>query len=309
MCTTGAEAWRFSTVSMPPEAPLVIVAGPPLGGLARAALGLGRLGRGLVLPELTLGMADNIDDLCTLHRRSQSHLGEGLLRALAYLGPGQTDAGVERVRQTLWRRGEQPVSNLLTPLCKASWQISPDPHLGWRPDYGQRLLHMPQVRVLHLSRHPLWHGQALYQARCRGEFLPAGFQDFCLHPDGIFDPQMGWFQMHRNLLKLGPQLGSRYVHLRYADFVDDPARALEMLVNRWGLRPEPRDFAQTPDWVAAMGPSEAPGGWDRRELDDLRFGDEHRHSPLDEPMPWRPERHLSAEVQAMAAELGYGAAP
>lgn len=306
MCITGAEAWKFFTVSMQPEAPLIIVAGPPLGGLARAALGLGRLGRGLVLPELTLGMADNIDDLCTLHRRSQSHLGEGLLRALAYLGPGQTDAGVERVRQILWRRGEQPAASLLAQLCTASWQISPDPHLGWRPDYGQRLKRMPQVRVLHVSRHPLWHGQALYQARQSGEFLPAGFQDFCLLPDGVFDPQIGWFQMHRNLLKLGQSLGSRYHHLRYADFVSQPRQALASLAARWHLQPESSDIAQNPDWVAHVGPSESPGGWDWREMDEARFGLEQPDSALDQPMPWRPERHLSKEVQALATKLGYG---
>nr|MBV6629058.1 hypothetical protein [Oceanococcus sp. HetDA_MAG_MS8] len=293
---------------MQPEAPLIIVAGPPLGGLARVALALGRLGGGLVLPELTLGMADNIDDLCTLHRRSQSHLGQGLLRALAYLGPGQTDAGIEQVQQVLWRRGEQPVSSLLRQLCRANWQISPDPHLGWRPDYGQRLLHMPQVRVLHLSRHPLWHGSALYQAQQRGEFMPAGFQDFCLHPDGVFDPQLGWFQMHRNLSRLGQRLGPRYRHISYTAFARDPQQLLRELARDWHLQPTPGHLAEHPDWVAHRGPSQAPGGWDQREMDELRFGAEAPETDLDQPMPWRLQRRLSREVQVLAAELGYGSA-
>ncbi|MEN8719373.1 MAG: hypothetical protein ABF296_03805, partial [Oceanococcaceae bacterium] len=216
----------------------------------------------------------------------------------------ESDAGIAQAGHWLWRHGESSPQELTRLLAaRGGALVWPDHHLGWRPDYLDRLRRDADVRVLHLVRAIGPHaGAVLEQARRQGGISPV-FRDYGCRAEGLPDPQTGWYQWHRNMRRWAPALGPRYLCLRWEDVVADEREVLER-IRAWlgsttareaGLPPLiPNSRSAT---FSLRGPSAAPGGWDAAEWDDTIFYGDAAAGVVPPVQRW------AAEVHALQQQL------
>ncbi len=284
---------------MRPETPAIVVAAPPMGGASRLALALSAVSGARLMPEMNLFLADDLDGWRMQAARAQSDLGHGALRAIALANEGEeSEAGVERAQQWLWRRGEQSPLAILEHVQGALGAVIwPDLLLGWRPDYLSRL-RRADVSVVHVVRRPEPQTAALARRYQRQNFVPPVFRDFAASPSGELDPQLGWYQFHRNLSQLVAQLGVRYHRVHWEEFAARPEPTLRRCLHACGLRWQP---TETPP-LSLRGPASAAGGFDTPEFDDALF------DGIPDVPPWVPERGFTPETLALATQLECAAA-
>lgn len=298
MSATLAVVWRFFWAPMRPEPPLraIVVAAPPLGGAPPLSWALAQALGWQALPELALFLAEDLDGLRLQAQRSQSALGQGLLRALAMaLHGGDSVEAVDLAQAWLWRRGEDGPAVVLDSLHqRLGGLVWADRHIGWRPDYLKRAAAMPGLLLLHLVRDPVQHGAVLQRHFERGAFVPPLFRDHGLEPAGRPEPQIGWYQFHRSVLQAQNAFGLRYQRLRYEDFVADPVGSLQRLRTLLDLPPGSPKAA-----LPLQGPANAPGGWEAVEFDPQSL----KNQAADRR--WQPARGWAEESRVLARQLGY----
>jgi hypothetical protein len=320
----------------PDTAPVFILA-PPRSFTSVIGSMIGQHPQLYGLPELHLFPFDSMAEWWRQGTRSTAAMNHGMLRAVAelYFG-GQTEGTVQRAKGWLRRRLHLSTGALLEVLLE---RIAPlvavdkSPGFAWRMRTMKRAYELfPQARFIHLTRHPLAHGESVLKfvdERSKTGPLPAKhwLRIICTYPpewpgpgeeaepappEGSFDPQWGWYNLNRNIMAFLAGVASDQVfRLRGEDVLTDPATALKPLCNWLGLRDDAEaiDEMKHPERsaFACFGPPGARYGMDSFFLENpvLRPSRAAAKS-LDGPLPWREDgRGFAPAVRRLAVELGY----
>lgn len=297
-------------MSAPP--PVFILAAPFSGASKLAAL-LGGHPRLCAVPELSLFMAERVDQLRYIFEISRDVRADGLYRAIAQLCFGaQDEDGVACAQRWLETRAPHRVGRVLAELAEAAALrslIVPDTETALRPGDLRRLAEqVPGVRVLHLVRHPHAQGCAFAPWLRERLFVPPDFKDHSENPP-VIDPQIPWLRVNRNLEDFAATLAPRdYLRVRSEDL--EQGAGLIGICEWIGVAAGDAELAsmrQIRAWAFAdYGPETAPRGLEADFLGEAPPALSAGAARLEGELPWRETPvEFTSEVRAYAAECGY----
>jgi hypothetical protein len=317
-----------------PSDPCFILA-PPLGFASLAGAMVGRHPQTYGLPETHLFGCDTMAEWWASSEQATFAMRHGLLRAVAELEYGeQTEATVNLANGWLRRRLHLTTGALLEELAERVHPrilVEKSPSLVWSIESMKRAYAMfPKARFIHLLRHPRGHGEtvmaAVREAATQGP-LPGWLLHLCSFPppppapgedpepeppQGVLDPQWGWYALNRNVADfLDTVPADQVFRIREEYLLTDPDSALPALAAWLGLRDDPvaihemKHPERSP--YARWGPPNATYGEDPAFLQNPLLRPE-RAEPLtlEGPLSWRPDgQGFAAAVRRLAQEFGY----
>lgn len=295
----------------------ILVFGAPFCGTSLLAQMLGSHPDLAAMPELRLGLADEVDELLEIFAISQAPIGDGLRRAVAeHLTGGQHARGIAAADAWLEAQRGRTTAALLTDLAAAVAPrrlVIPDSEAALRPHEllrWQRLA--PTATLVHSLRHPQLHGRVWSRWLSSQLFVPADYRDHAVSPaPAVVEPQIPWLRCNRNLERwwaLQP-----HVRLRMETLEAAPQATLAALVMAVGAAAVPAAVLETmleagASPFAGLGPSDAPRGLEMEVLDPVLEGLQLPPVPptLDDAVSWRADgRGLDPAVSADARAYGY----
>jgi hypothetical protein len=304
---------------MSATAPLILLTSPHSLG-SRLSMMLGQHAGIFAPPELCLLPALRLVDLFDQLPRQRL---DGLLRTLAQLHAGeQSIESIEMARRWLFRRARLETTDILAELCArvAPRQLILTSDLLCAPANLGRLPALrdafPHARFLHLTRHP-WH-------QCRAwltdpDALPQLYQldslDAKTHASGpsrVPDPQIDWYRRQQGILAFLREVpAALQYHLRAEDLCADPRLTLARIC-AWLQLPRNREYLDAMrqpqgSAYACPGPYGAETGLDAEFLiNPAAMPPPPQPVPLDQPLPWRPDRApFRPQLIDLARLLGY----
>jgi hypothetical protein len=296
-------------------APLLVLSAPGSEASRLAAM-LGRHPDAYGFPELNLHLAPTLEGLLGVFQISQGNEQDGLLRSVGELFcGGQGEGGIAAARTWLARRGDWNTADLLRALGERITPRLPvlsESALGWRPhELEGWLAQVPDVRVLHLLRHPRPQC-AEVAVRLHGPmFVPPDYKDYGVDP-AVIDPQLAWFRINHNidqgLAALPPQQVRR---MQVEELFLAPERTLSELCAWAGLPFSPaalqRMLRPEDSPYAAIGSPAAPYGMESGFHESPQFTGRLRpRLTLQGPLEWRSDhKPFAAEVVELAQGYGY----
>lgn len=288
----------------------------PFSGLSWATATLGRHPDLFATPELDLLLADSVGDLLDIFAISQGTQGHGLLRLLAWLEfQRQDDVGIQLAQSWLEERRDWSSTRLLQSLREAVYPrrlVVPERDATLRPMALLRLQRaLPELRVLHLTRHPWEQGVLLHAWAMEHLYVSIDFRDFAQNPPQI-DPQLPWLRANENIEHFCERLHhSQYQRLRAEQLEGDSDASLRALCEWLDLPADAAALAamQQPQlWrFSQPGPDLASGGleaeahqpWSSQTL-------QRAAQPQFENLPWRADgAGFAPQVLACAERYGY----
>jgi hypothetical protein len=286
------------------------------------------------LPELQLFSAETMNEWFGKCAGESFPMADGLLRAVAELFfGGQSESAVVAASGWLNRRSHCTTGFVLEEIIERACPrmvVEKSPGTVYHQEYMQRMLRMfPRARFIHLTRHPIWHGQAVLSAirhvsaveklQTSHWLLALASARWPSEPDPDasaephWDPQAGWYALNLGIcefLKSVP--AQRQMHLRGEDLSARPHAALRRVAEWLGIGTDPRAIKamKHPRWspFARYGPARARYGVDLF-LSDRPFvlAEQGEALRLDIPLPWfADKRQLRPEVKQLAQRFGYG---
>jgi hypothetical protein len=295
---------------------MLVILAPPRSFTSIVCGMLGQHPQTYGLPEVNLFVAETMRERVGVvgQRPFAEH---GLLRVVAQLfGGEQTIQTVTLARQWLeFRRDCATVSVLRELADKVQPRILVDksPMTALRAEYMQRARRaFPNVKFLHLLRHPRTQGQSLMQLGGPAAAHRLGALDYGT-PTPTPDPQKAWYTFHSNVATFLEALPKEQkLRLRGEDLLADPAVHLGQVSEWLGLRAdrEAIEAMRHPERspYACPGPINARFGNDPKFLRDpkLRLQGRAKRASLEGPLEWRRDGvAFSPEVVQMAREFGY----
>lgn len=265
------------------------------------------------MPELNLFMADRIDDLVDLHRRTRPTALDGLLRSLAQLHNGnQSEESVQDALVWLDQRSAWGTDQVLQHLAG---QVSPrlvvekSPRTGMREENIDRVLHaVPNALFLHLTRHPRSMGTSLLNVMQRGREEWGSKFD----PERV-DPEKIWLRINmvaRNLQARLPE--GQYLRVRGEDIMANPRLYLSQIAEWLELDTDANaiESMMHPENspYACLGPESARYGNDPNFLEHPAFRAHKKEvvlPSLTAPPEWAPHREFEHDTIKLAREFGY----
>jgi hypothetical protein len=269
------------------------------------------------LPEVSLFVADTMDEWWLLTRRGRAILAHGLLRAIAqvYLGK-QTEETIEFAWRWIRRRRHWStdfVFQELAEIVHPSILIDKSPSTVFHRKFLERSLKtFPRAKFIHLLRHPRSYGESVLGTPL-GKIKLAGYNsfDFSTHPPTL-DPQQAWYVLHMNICSFLATLPAKQkLRLRGEELLAQPDRHLREITDWLGLRTDAQaiDRMKHPERspFACFGPPGALFGNDPTFLArPVLRPDRARLQWLEGPLGWREDgMGFSAKVKQLAWEFGY----
>ena len=297
------------------SAPLLVLSAPGAEA-ARLAAMVGRHPDAYGLPELNLHLAPTLEGLLSVFQITQGNVQDGLLRMVAqlYCG-GQDAAGIDDARHWLKRRADWGSMELLDELgarIAPKLPVLAESGLAWRPhDVEGWLARVPDVRVLHVVRHPRAQCAEL-AVRLNGPlFVPPDYKDYGTDP-AVIDPQLAWYRINRNIEQATAMLpAAQCRRVQAEDLFAAPEDTLRVICQWLGLpfgdaalqrmsHPEDGPYAR-------VGTAEAPYGMEPEFHEAPQFSGRLRpRQMLDGAAEWRGDgKPLAAEVVSLARSYGY----
>jgi hypothetical protein len=296
-------------------APLLVLSAPGSEGSRLGAM-LGRHPDAYGFPELNLHLAPTLEGLLAVFKVVQGNEQDGLLRCAAELfGGGQNQAGLAAARSWLARRGDWSAADLLRALGERVAPRLPvlsESALGWRPhELEGWLAQVPDVRVLHLVRHP--RPQCAEVAlRLHGPlFVPPDYKDYGVDP-AVIDPQLAWYRINHNIDQgLAALPAAQVRRMQVEELFLAPERSLGEICAWAGLPFKPdalqRMLQPQDSPYAAIGGVETPYGMEPGFHESPEFTGRLRpRQSLHGAVEWRSDgKPFAAEVVALAESYGY----
>lgn len=308
--------------------PLLILA-PPRSFTSVACAALGQHPEMYGVSELQLFGSRTLSHWWRVCSRASFNMQDGLLRVIAelYFG-GQTETTIEAARGWLRRRSHCTTGFILEGIARKVYPkivVEKSPSIVYRLEYLRRALSMfPRSRFIHLTRHPVGHGESVVKALAEAEKFgkpPHWLLDLASYPywpnssgpKSILDidPQRSWYELNANIcefLKSVP--ASQQLRIRGEDLLTQPNATITKVAQWLGLRTDAEaiEGATHPERsvYARFGPPNAPMGSDGFFLaNPLLRVDTVKAMTLEGPLSWQPTRELSPRVKKLAHEFGY----
>jgi hypothetical protein len=296
---------------------LLVILAPPRCFTTLVSAMLGQHPQMYGLPETYLFTARTIREWWAAHEGTDRV--DGLSRAVAEVIFGtQTEATIEVARQWLRQRSDQSTANVLRALADTVFPlilVEKTPQATERVDHMQRIVRdFPQVRLLHLLRHPFSHVQSRVNRRMNHLRKVAPTIDVFEAAErfGGADPQMLWYRCNSSILMfLAGVPPEQQMRVRGEVLLADPDRQLREIALWLGLRSDPEaiEAMKHPERspFARLGPRNAPMGGDENFFRRPEF---QPITPivqgLDTPLPWRRDgAGFTPKVRNLARLLGY----
>jgi hypothetical protein len=309
--------------------PLIILA-PPRSFTSVVCAMLGQHPNLCGLPELQLFTTNTVAEWWQVTASASFGMRDGLHRAIAeFFFGGQSESHIDCARGWLRRRFHFTTGMIIEEIARRVHPriiVEKSPSVVYGRQHLRRAFAMfPQARFLHLTRHPIGHGESVLKM-LRGRESDGSAPYWLLNlssfpywprsrgPESILDidPQRGWYALHRNILEFLKDLpASQQMRIRGEDLLAEPERALAQIASWLGLRsdPEAMECMRHPERsrFAGFGPSNAPQGNDPEFLSRPHLRPERAFlKPLESPLSWRKDdRRLSNHVVKLAREFGY----
>lgn len=268
------------------------------------------------LPEVNLFVAETMRERAgVLQQRAFAE--QGLLRVVAQLfGTEQTPQTVALARRWLEFRLECACVSVLRELAdkvRPRTLVDKTPMTALRVEYMQRARRaFPNVKFLHLLRHPRGQGESLLRLGGAVAAERLGALDYGT-PTPTPDPQKAWYTFHVNIstfLEGVPK--EQRLRVRGEDLLADPDLHLAQIAEWLGLRSDAQaiDEMKHPERspYAGFGPVGARFGNDPQFLREpkLKVSRGGKLPSLEAPLPWRRDgTGCSPEVIQLAREFGY----
>jgi hypothetical protein len=308
----------------------VIILAPPRSFTSVVCAMLGQHPNLCGLPELQLFTTNTVAEWWQVTAKASFGMRDGLHRAIAeFFFGGQSELHVDCARGWLRRRFHYTTGMIIEEIARRVHPriiVEKSPSIVYRLEHLRRAFAMfPQARFLHLTRHPIAHGESvLKMMRARETYGPAPYWLLNLSsfpywprsrgPESILDidPQRGWYALHHNILEFLKDVpASQQARVRGEDLLAEPERVVAQLASWLGLRSDPEaiESMRHPErsLFAAYGPPNAPQGNDPEFLSRPHLRPERALlKPLESTLSWRTDgRKLSDRVVKMAHEFGY----
>ena len=298
--------------------PIFILA-PPRSFTSVISTMLGQHPQLFGLPEVHLFVTDSMEKWWEAFRFERYVAAHGLFRTVAELYYGeQTDETARLAREWVQSRLAFDTTSVFRELAeKAHPRILVDksPSNINQPTRLCRLGEtFPNARFLHLVRHPRGTCESIVAWRFLQNKLaynPTSW-DFTTDPP-TFDPQNYWFTTHTNICHFLASIpAERQLRIRGEDVLRSPDQHLRAVIEWLGLESttEAIEAMKHPERspFARFGPAGARWGNDPNFLRNPALRpDRVRTYSLHGPVSWRADgAALSANVQALAQEFGYG---
>ena len=295
---------------------LLIILAPPRCYTTLVCAMLGQHPQMYGLPETHLWTSQTMEEWWMSHQGTDRT--DGLSRAVAQIVfKGQTERTVRLAHQWL-RRPHRSTGDVLRALAN---EVSPRVLVEKTPQATERIEHMqriadqfPQVRFLHLLRHPF--GQVLSRIERRRKNLRKASSAMDLveaaQKFGGADPQMLWHRCNSNIVTFLDTVKSEHqMRVRGEDLLADPDRHLRQIARWLDLRSDSEaiDSMQHPERspFACFGPPNARMGGDENFFQRPIFRSvQPRPQSLDGPLPWRTDgAGFAPKLRLLAQRLGY----
>jgi Sulfotransferase family len=271
------------------------------------------------LPELNLFVAETMREREGL-LADRLFADHGLLRTVAelFLG-GQSPLTIALARRWLRRRSDRTWREVFEQLAAAvapRHLVEKSPRTVLHVERMQRVRRaFPEVRFVHLLRHPRAQGESMWQLGGVGmeHRLEDDTLDRGTDPPTI-DLQRLWYRANLNIVTfLDGVPKEQWLRLRGEDMLRAPERHLAEVAELMGVRADEDavDAMLHPERspYAAIGPRNARFGNDPKFLRSPEFrggGGGPERGALRGPLPWRADgTGFTAEVVGLAREFGY----
>jgi len=295
---------------------LLIILAPPRCYTTLVCAMLGQHPQMYGVPETHLFTSQTMEEWWTKHRGT--YRTDGLSRAVAQiLFDRQTDHTISCARQWL-RYTPQSTGDVVRVLAE---KVSPRILTEKTPQVTERIEHMqrivsqfPEVRFLHLLRHPFGHVLSRIERRLKV------LRQVSPHIDMVeaaqrfegADPQRLWHQCNSNILSfLETVHPDHQLRVRGEDLLADPDPHLRKIAIWLKLRSDPEavDAMKHPERspFACFGPPSARRGGDEKFFRGPAVRPSARRpESLDGPLPWREDQAgFAPEVRWLARRFGY----